>query len=437
MVDRSPHGLSRIPVPVKTTGAVQNGSIDLHLPSQSVNGSSEKENGEASNDVNEKKEKGFETFLMTGDMIIRTTASQKTRRDASSRNASDSSDSCVAADMESLPQTSNDVIEDSPKLTKNFQRSSESGFEDQEQLSGSSTLELQGTGKNEDTKGNPPSFDIMSQSQSSAASSSISSVSSDMKSDISEQTVIHNENDSGLTSPLDESTRDETRPDSPLDDSGNEISEKSTSPEKSDSSEKYEKSKIVTSKSAEKIILDKSGHQLVVRSSKSQELKSDGFALVDIDIDDNMAYSLDQIPQRGSQTIETIDDQVTRSLHNSPEHRNSDKAFIPGFINIEIPKGREASNERDDFNHRHQYDTSVSERYDEESNLSMNDSLNSSSSSRGSERDSFDPSRDPNLLEYQPPSTSVDRPSAQRLAKRLYQLDGFRKSDVSRHLSKK
>lgn len=31
----------------------------------------------------------------------------------------------------------------------------------------------------------------------------------------------------------------------------------------------------------------------------------------------------------------------------------------------------------------------------------------------------------------------VDYPSAHRLAKRLYHLDGFKKSDVSRHLSKK
>jgi len=31
----------------------------------------------------------------------------------------------------------------------------------------------------------------------------------------------------------------------------------------------------------------------------------------------------------------------------------------------------------------------------------------------------------------------ADRPSAARLAKRLYYLDGFRKSDVSPHLSKK
>lgn len=32
---------------------------------------------------------------------------------------------------------------------------------------------------------------------------------------------------------------------------------------------------------------------------------------------------------------------------------------------------------------------------------------------------------------------AVDMPSASRLAKRLYNLEGFKKSDVSRHLSKK
>jgi hypothetical protein len=82
----------------------------------------ELENGDSvsSKEVNEKKEKGFETFLMTGDMIIRTTASPKTRRDASSRNASDSSDSCVAVDMETPSQFINDSIEDSPKLNRTF-----------------------------------------------------------------------------------------------------------------------------------------------------------------------------------------------------------------------------------------------------------------------------------------------------------------------------
>ena len=36
-----------------------------------------------------------------------------------------------------------------------------------------------------------------------------------------------------------------------------------------------------------------------------------------------------------------------------------------------------------------------------------------------------------------PSSKDVDRPSAARLAKRLYYLQGFRKSDISRHLTKK
>jgi len=40
------------------------------------------------------------------------------------------------------------------------------------------------------------------------------------------------------------------------------------------------------------------------------------------------------------------------------------------------------------------------------------------------------------LHSYHPPVKVVDIPSAHRLAKRLYNLEGFRKSDISRHLSK-
>lgn len=40
------------------------------------------------------------------------------------------------------------------------------------------------------------------------------------------------------------------------------------------------------------------------------------------------------------------------------------------------------------------------------------------------------------LHSYHPPVNIVDIPSATRLAKRLYNLEGFRKSDISRHLSK-
>ena len=40
------------------------------------------------------------------------------------------------------------------------------------------------------------------------------------------------------------------------------------------------------------------------------------------------------------------------------------------------------------------------------------------------------------LHSFHPPVRVVDMPSANRLAKRLYNLEGFRKSDISRHLSK-
>ena len=40
------------------------------------------------------------------------------------------------------------------------------------------------------------------------------------------------------------------------------------------------------------------------------------------------------------------------------------------------------------------------------------------------------------LRSYHPPIKVVDIPSALRLAKRLYNLEGFKKSDVSRHLSR-
>jgi PH/SEC7 domain-containing protein len=53
--------------------------------------------------------------------------------------------------------------------------------------------------------------------------------------------------------------------------------------------------------------------------------------------------------------------------------------------------------------------------------------------SAGSEEDSDVESL--HSFHYSP--KGVDLPSAERLAKRLYTLDGFKKSDVSRHLSKK
>lgn len=63
----------------------------------------------------------------------------------------------------------------------------------------------------------------------------------------------------------------------------------------------------------------------------------------------------------------------------------------------------------------------------------LKETIRSSSSPPSSEDDSDIESL--HSFHYSP--KAVDLPSAVRLAKRLYCLDGFKKSDVSRHLSKK
>ena len=58
-------------------------------------------------------------------------------------------------------------------------------------------------------------------------------------------------------------------------------------------------------------------------------------------------------------------------------------------------------------------------------------------SSLGNAQDSGSEESDlESLRSYHPPVRTVDIPSAERLAKRLYNLDGFKRTDVSRHLGK-
>lgn len=457
---------SRIPVPVRAPGHTlannkvkqvteekpkhifqENGLVDTHSKIEETN----------LKDSNSKKDKkGYETFVMTGDMIIRTTSSQKTR-EKSNRNASDSTDTSDTADLSDIGIHTNAVFteekgiqeySEGTTLTKDNQRSAESGFEDQD----SGTLERDRSQATEPNSVSDLSMisseDLadMARSQSSAASTSVSSVStpSDIKSDISEQTVLL----CNASINIDHSSGSDDRLVSPETEPNNKDSDTYSSSENereySTAEPKSDYSKMVTSKSAEKFVQTKgcAGHPSV-RSSKSQELQSE-FSLVAIDIDeDNKAYSLDQIPQHGSAnstaSLEGIGEvdlfATSRSLDSSPEHkldRSHDKEFIPGFITIvDEPHTRRAKTK-------------------EENGMSWDGAANNSSlgnsSSRESgnyekddkvQRHSLDPSLDPNLLDYQPLSKGVDRPSAQRLAKRLFNLDGFRKSDVSRHLSKK
>lgn len=62
---------------------------------------------------------------------------------------------------------------------------------------------------------------------------------------------------------------------------------------------------------------------------------------------------------------------------------------------------------------------------------------NQSGENRGSSPFDDDGSDVDSLHSFHYSPKAVDMPSAVRLAKRLYTLDGFKKSDVSRHLSKK
>lgn len=521
MVDRVSHSSSRIPIPVRSPASSRT-NAKVKDKSDSLEGSPKNafhENGvvasQESNPVDPaelqkaKKEKGFETFVMTGDMIIKTTATQKMRKpEGAGKNGSRNPSESGSVDSGDISDTANhtlltvekgtvdsDYIENT-NLVKSKQRSAESGFEDQD----SGTLERD----HENVTTEPNSVSDLSEvgsedlvdnnmSQSVySGTSTISSIStsSDMKSDISGQTVLHQNvgsevsSNSGSPSRIisPENGHSETNSlsgDIPQsEDSVDSISEN----EKEDNTEEQkDSSKLVTSKSAEKIAKGKGAHA-TVRASKSQELQSEGqLTLVSIDIDDDIAYSLDQIPQHGGANSTTSLDylnghnqqqQTSRSLDNSPEHarvevKTNDREFIPGFISINEPKMKKAKT-KDRQNDESEEDMNYSANGDEvcyyksaksntgqnltESGYNSNKVSDLVSSNNGatasdvcdnndkqsSNRDSLDPTQDLNLLEmYQPPVRVIDEPSAYRLAKRLYNLDGFKKSDVARHLSKK
>lgn len=218
---------------------------------------------------------------------------------------------------------------------------------------------------------------------------------------------------------------------------------------------------MTTSMSEEKIMSDASkadtSNRPLVRTSKSHEnyLQTEaGLSLVAIDIDDNMAYSLDTLTYQDSNSdssnekVSEVAQQQAHSLHSSPEKRVTDSAvggdgdreFIPGFICLHEAKPAKLRHKpheegwhNGDAGSRDPPGDSLSPRSHSQrspgSSLGDGDSdvMQMSIRSDDSDLDSL----------YHQPSKGVDQPSAARLAKRLFHLEGFRKSDVSRHLSKK
>ena len=287
-----------------------------------------------------------------------------------------------------------------------------------------------------------------------------------------------------------------------------ESSDEKSSTMASSSSDNEVKSGIVTSKSAEKIVPGTRGGHSLVRTSKSHEnyLQSgNDVMLVSIDIDDdNLAYSLDTLAYQSSgSSLEKLGDKdglvpVSRSLQSSPERKmseKSDRVFMPGFISLDEPraiksKGKEpktkdmdstccrveacvnGASDSDIPTARMTQDGGApSSLLEPQSPVSSETSegkadaptsnivasiLNSRIGVEGAEegcpdivdgkpdfitslRETVEPDSEFSDSDsvYHQPFKSVDRPSAARLAKRLYNLDGFRKSDVARHLCKK
>lgn len=571
MVDRVTYSPSRIPVPIKSPSRSVNGRClpyidqddrsrvkENYVTTNSENGVLEQLDIETPGNKLKKpgKEAGFETFVMTGDMIIQTSRKQDLVKN-------------MVASTKIPSPTHKDVLCDSPRmiepkpsvsqefdraLVSEFksdglanvdQRSAESGFvEDQTLMSDSGTMER----KQSKTRDQSSVSDLsevsseeiidmvesqisnssnlsgeMVQSRLSALSSLSSdtsksqvsaisnlsdiSLSSDLKSDTSEQTIFRQDIEpsgpstipnaenyyivsyddretSSLPWDINRNPDNYAQVDSPcMSDTG-----EMTLEEENEESSRNSK-KIATSKSAEKIVLGTThnGHP-VVRPSKSHEnylQAGTDFALVNIDIDDNMTFSLDQIPQHAdssSSSLEKmVDDspQLSRSLQNSPERksdRSADRVFMPGFISLEEPriiraKCKDSQQQKAETCENNSAESNVSENSDTaeqyrrhelsvlDENMSSERGVNISDShtfgaainlptdhsaamdmavGRGSELPSqlFDVDYDADSLYHQPNKT-VDRPSAQRLAKRLYNLNGFRKSDVCRHLCKK
>ena len=469
------------------------------------------------------------------------------------------------------------------RLDNNFESSmdrkssAESGFEEQTNLSNTGSLEKKTKlVKDESSVSDLSGFesdgakDIMTQSYSSAVSSTGSPVSSpaDFFSDMSMSTLLQQE-----VEPLideDSSTSVSCSFGNSLSDStcssGNQTPDIILERSMSDSGmspvhfEEVSRS-LPTSKSIEKVssINRSSKEPNVVRASKSHEnyLHNQDFQFIAIDIDD-VAYSLDQIPQNPTPTLhesfedkfgaisqessnqdllgktddetdskELIKDEISQSVKNETQsddisadlekrlaHSVEESIETKAYDNESKFNQANVSEKLEEFSETEQtepkpcditleesnidtpnFDKCYTEKDDsaicdnldqcamvESSDTKLNDNIGlsvnsiekiikekephetyeikpSELSEEQNKNESYDTDKSetsalsdeivetcddyltkefgPDGLFYQPPAKQIDQPSAQRLAKRLYNLDGFQKSDVARHLSKK
>lgn len=444
-----------------------------------------------------KNEKGFDTFLMTGDMMIKTNPSLKLQKldgSAIERHHSDSTEyeECVEKKTVKRSASSPDqaTLTGATKISHenvtmdgistafdnndddsfiNRKESAESGFDEQAVHSDSGVSEKKDKITNDPTSVSDLSevdsddfLGNMVSSQTSTKCGTVSTVStpSDLRSDISVNTVLQQE-----VEPL---LHDDSSSSSSIDISSSGSGAEDMSPEMiferslSDSggmSPVYQKDikSLLASKSAEKIVFQRQiklvnvEHQSV-RASKSQEnYVGDDITFVSIDIDDQ-AYSLDQIPQPVDPTPTNEEfrllsgSAVSSSVQPSDAHDknkvtnpNDERIFMPAFVKLNESVHSTESSDKSEGDSVPENNWELTENSEKDTaQIPQEDDIDHGAQPvNGENLDIKVPVINQEELFALPPAKSVDQPSAKRLAKRLYNLDGFRKSDVSRHLCKK
>jgi hypothetical protein len=402
---------------------------------------------------------GFETFLMTGDMIIRTSSPQKGNKKSDKKDTTpDKSDSPTqipnTAASHSVPETK------IPRVKK----------------AGSPKLDLDKVQLTDDTMDKtvskkPPSED-KAVKKSPSEEKSVNKSPSGAETLPTEEKIPSPTPDSNKSSPYNSSPERNMNGLSnhkDLDKSSSDPNVVNNNKEYSDKEERTPESKsrsMVVSKSAEKVTLaDLQQKALVVRSSKSHENyleNSDSYLMVDIEIDDKIASSVDALlcDQSTESSLEKIanlenyrsEDHISKSEQSSPVRRPMgtdiyNNKVVPGFVYPDEHQisGTRKSDESDEHSgagfileQEQGPDESETDSFDDGATGHFEHIHDQHSNLAGATSPEFDPENvsDSDSI-YHQPTKDVDRPSASRLAKRLYNLDGFKKSDVSRHLSKK
>ncbi|XP_050394141.1 PH and SEC7 domain-containing protein [Patella vulgata] len=475
MASRTTASPSRIPVSTRSPPRTINGKLTVKearqacTPSSSRNDSynqacqngSLNESTSSTGSTNSQKGKGFETFLMTGDMIIRTTPPhQKTRQSddkspspsiASSQSSpekfiyhSDEKENINKMNSEKHKSPQKIPVHKSSNIKPDLPRAPVARLDEMTEFSISPTdCDIPDVTELENNKNLSENKQIcldMLMTGKNANLDGLIALNGNHNSETTD-TDIPSSGDSGVL------------PDSHSSDSdcGGKLTPNT---DQNPVPNADSKPAMVTSKSAEKISPSATKTDIgLVRTSKSHENYLEtgtGFQIVSIDIDDdNMAYSLDTLTCHESSTnsLEKVSDQtqVSKSCHSSPERKQdkkNERVFMPAFINIDDPKSQKnKGKEKDGREQLTEESVSVSfNNSNKQSDNSVSPSINTAqqdmnSSCREGVLDLSALSEADSI--YHQPMKSVDRPSAARLAKRLYALDGFRKSDVSRHLFKK